>query len=114
MADKIVRLALNDGWWSFSPVIHGQQNFDCNGTLRGVKTAWPEYGRLPSSNTEFYEKLRADSLADRVAYVVYSYATPITYCDIEGKWHKNQWKYSVTTTRHQGVVFTAIDNVREA
>lgn len=55
-----------------------------------------------------YEQWRADCDADRVAYVVRSYYTPIAWFTVDRGWIVPQDKYSVTTSRHQGIVRRAI------
>jgi hypothetical protein len=53
---------------------------------------------------EAYEQWRADCEADRIAYVVRSYATPIAWFTVDRGWIVPADKYSVTTSRHQGIV----------
>lgn len=43
-----------------------------------------------------------------LVYVVYSYATPIAWCDVDGAWTMPSLRYSVTTSKHQGIVRRAI------
>ena len=57
---------------------------------------------------EAYEQWRADCLADRIAYVVRSYATPIAWFTVDRGWIVPADKYSVTTSRHQGIVRRAL------
>lgn len=47
-----------------------------------------------------------------LSYVVYSYATPIAWKDCFGCWYLNKEKYSVTTSRHQGIVQTVISQIQ--
>ena len=57
---------------------------------------------------EAYEQWRADCLADRITYVVRSYYTPIAWFTTDRGWIVPADKYSVTTSRHQGIVRRAL------
>jgi hypothetical protein len=57
---------------------------------------------------EAYEQWRADCLADRITYVVRSYYTPIAWFTTDRGWIVPADKYSVTTSRHQGIVRRAV------
>lgn len=63
-------------------------------------------GAMDSGET--YEQWRADCAADRVTYVVRSYYTPIAWFTVDRGWIVPADKYSVTTSRHQGIVRRAI------
>lgn len=72
-----------------------------NGTLYG-ETAVSSYGRLPS---EWRHNLfQADSHGD-IAYIVYSYETPIAWVLQDGTEVRPPVKYSVTTSKHQGRLY---------
>ena len=57
---------------------------------------------------EAYEQWRADCAADRITYVVRSYYTPIAWFTTDRGWIVPADKYSVTTSRHQGIVRRAL------
>ena len=57
---------------------------------------------------EAYEQWRVDCLADRITYVVRSYYTPIAWFTTDRGWIVPADKYSVTTSRHQGIVRRAV------
>lgn len=65
-----------------------------NRVLDGVHYA-PTLGRLP-------DEYRASAMTAR--YVVFSYETPIAWVDATGAWVQPPTRYSVTTSKHQGVV----------
>ena len=77
----------------------------------GNRTLWgawlpnyylPIYSRLPGEDAD---ALRAtfENAGPRGVYVVFSYATPIGWFDGE-TWYVSPTKYSVTTSRHQGIL----------
>lgn len=59
-------------------------------------------------SSELNEQWRADCDAGRVAYVVRSYYTPIAWFTTDRGWIVPQDRYSVTTSRHQGIVRRAV------
>ena len=63
-------------------------------------------GAMDSGDT--YDQWRADCKADRVTYVVRSYYTPIAWFTVDRGWIVPADKYSVTTSRHQGIVRRAV------
>jgi hypothetical protein len=73
--------------------------------LSGYHTNYtPQAGRL---NGEEYAKLTEASARGKFVYVVYSYGTPIAWCDSEG-WYVVSQKFSVTTSKHQNLTRRAI------
>lgn len=76
--------------------------FRTSGSLRGERTnGYPVYaGRLYD---EFLPNLRADE----PDYVVYSYSTPIAWHGSRG-WVMPDQRYSVTTSKQQGKIATAL------
>lgn len=117
-----MKLTVNGGWWQFTEPLQNLEAFDTHGALCGRPGAaggW-SIGRLPS---EYHESV---GWAD---YVVYSYNTPIAWhlpagspaeayppkvwytMDPQGEWITPAEKYSVTTTKHQGRIFTAISQL---
>lgn len=69
-------------------------------------------GQLPTDLA--YEMKQANNL--NALYVVYSYQTPIGWCVIDNqtqrpsKWTIPDTTYSVTTTHHQSLLRTMVDN----
>lgn len=59
-------------------------------------------GRL---DAEHREMLRDDELGEGIAYVVYSYATPIAWVTRGGTVRKVSQRFSVTTTKHQSNLY---------
>lgn len=47
---------------------------------------------------------------DKAIYVIYSYGTPIAWALSKDTWIIPTTKFSVTTTQHQSLVKTAVDN----
>lgn len=85
------------GWWMFRDAMAGLREFRTYGALRGGFGP-VLFGRLPS-------ELRGQ-VPDK-GYVVYSYGTPIAWLS-GGVWVCPDVKYSVSTTRHQGLIRTAV------
>ena len=83
--------------------IRDREDFDTHGALKGRNvrscTAW-DAGRLTGPD---YEAFTVDASAIR--YVVWSYATPIAWCTLSGRWHKVEQKFSMTTSHHQGRLY---------
>lgn len=60
------------------------------------------YGILPSKWVRLFD-------IDAPSIVVYSYVTPIAWRAANGTWRIPKERYSVTTSKHQGLVRRAID-----
>lgn len=84
--------------------IRDRKTFTTNGALCATDHRvgpW-DSGRLSGVDLDTF---REDTAAIR--YVVWSYATPIAWwCEDKG-WHKVAQKFSVTTSKHQGVLYLA-------
>ena len=76
--------------------LSGEQFYEGSSTNEGMMSG------------ESYEQWRADCDAGHITYVVRSYYTPIAWCNIPGEWIVTTDKYSVTTSRHQGIVRRAL------
>jgi hypothetical protein len=89
----------------FRDTLARRESFTTSGALRGVSgPPMSRWGRLD------YEARESVSRAD---YVVYSYSTPIAWHIPDVGWIENATRYSVTTSRHQSKIFTAIDQLGE-
>lgn len=66
--------------------------------LEGLDGRTNTYGRLNAEEVANYERVK-----DSIDYVVMSYRTPIAWHSVEG-WHLVAQKFSVTTSKHQGIV----------
>lgn len=84
------------------------------GALSGERSYWsgerqnvlsPHEG-IMSGDT--YEQWRADCEGGQITYVVRSYYTPIAWFTTDRGWIVPADKYSVTTSRHQGIVRRAL------
>lgn len=84
-------------------------------TGRSFKSVYPHHGRMSGHDEDVFRGHRA---AGAITYVVYSYSTPIAYrisVMVLGE-NVNEWivpdhKYSVTTSKHQGKVRTALSQI---
>lgn len=74
------------------------------GNVKGV-TGGTDSGRLPD---EIAAEYREAARNGAIAYTVLSYATPIAWRLIDGRWVQPVVTYSVTTTAHQSRVAAAI------
>lgn len=70
--------------------------------LEGLDGRTNTYGRLDAEEVAQYEKVK-----ESIDYVVMSYRTPIAWHSAEG-WYVVAQKFSVTTSKHQGIVRRAI------
>lgn len=85
-------------------MVANRDRFDTNNeTVRGDWEWYPSYGKLPQ---EWRVQLASElSGLDEAMYVVYSYSTPIAWWNPSTtQWTVPDTKYSVTTSRHQGLV----------
>ena len=100
-----VKLTTRSGWWEFRDVIAKGEGFKTSGALSGGPYKfYAKLGPVGILPREYEASVRG---AD---YVIYSYATPIAW-RTQGQWHTPDVKYSVTTSRHQSRIFTAIDQL---
>ena len=70
--------------------------------LEGLDGRTNTYGRLDADEVAQYEKVK-----ESIDYVVLSYRTPIAWHSAEG-WYVVAQKFSVTTSKHQGIVRRAV------
>lgn len=88
----------------FAALLLNSQEFDTYGNLSARKE-FRGFGALVTLDDAERDQLY------RSQYAVYSYDTPIAWRDEHGEWHFNADEYSVTTTRHQHLVFAAISQL---
>lgn len=114
---KIQKLKVNGGWWHFKDVLMDTpESFTTpTGNLWGTPRN-PDFltdpgfrGAVAGQLPYFYR----DSFW-RCVYAVYSYSTPIAWLTSDGVWIAPAVKYSVSTSRHQGRIFTAISEINRA
>ena len=74
------------------------------GSLRLVLGSVWYTGRLPDSFVLLYKESRGNS---KITHTVLSYQTPIAWRLTDGSWVIPETSYSVTTSRHQGIVRVA-------
>lgn len=85
-------------------MIARREDFETYGALRGgwitegTATSYPGY--LAGPDLEVWQDQRP-----HIAYVVWSYDTPIAWWSRRYGWHKVSQKFSVTTSKHQGKLF---------
>ena len=96
----------------YEAILHGTE-FDAghmHGRTRPFETSqYDDLGVLPK---EYRDKM----VQDQPTYVVFSYLTPIAWYYVstddgeegQGKWRIPDTRYSQTTSRHQGMVRTAL------
>jgi hypothetical protein len=119
-----MKLKVNGGWWQFSQPLKDLEPFTTHGALYGRpgNAYGIAVGRLDS---KYHESVK------HADYVVYSYATPIAWhlpagspteaypdgvwyaMNPHGEWITPEDKYSVTTSKHQGRIYTAISELRK-
>ncbi len=87
----------------FRDALSIHEPFTTHGALEGV--CMPSYvtlGQLPSA---YHDSAR------KAHYVVYSYRTPIAWYVPSVGWVMPDTRYSVTTSKHQGKIRTAISQL---
>lgn len=80
--------------------------FRTSGSLRGEKwdRSMVERRDLGALNTEEGNRFMVDFLAG-IAYVVWSYETPIAWVRQDGVVYRVAQRFSVTTSKHQGMMY---------
>lgn len=83
--------------------IGNREEFDTHGALSTERdVSFTTMGRL----NEFERAcLRHELECGAVEYVVFSYGTPIAWTNHDGSIHKVTQKFSVTTSKHQGMLY---------
>ena len=84
-----------------------REPFTTSGALR-AETGRPSWycGRLNEVETAAWAADR-----DRIVYSVWSYGTPIAWVTSDGRVHKVDQRFSITTTRHQGNLYLLREDV---
>ncbi|MEU6351116.1 hypothetical protein ABZ896_17550 [Streptomyces sp. NPDC047072] len=88
--------------WSVRRALAARQPFTTYGALRATSERNYCVGRLPD---QWADRYRADADAGHIVYQVYSYSTPIAWVLDDGAVVVPQVRYSLTTTRHQGLLY---------
>jgi hypothetical protein len=97
------RTTMGVGRTQIHDAITGCEDFHA-GALRGESVkGYGHPGRLEGSARESF-----NASDGSLAYVIYSYATPIAWKRSDGAWFMPDDSYSVTTSRHQGIVRVAL------
>lgn len=100
-----------DGWWTLKDILETGEDFNPDSaSLRGrtAESVYPHTGRLAEESEDIF---RDDRAHDDIEYVIYSYSTPIAWRTRTGFWRVPRDKYSVTTSKHQGKVATALSQI---
>lgn len=82
-----------------------REAFTANSASAEVNPSYVYAGRLPEP---WRTLLNRHNTAGQIAYVVLSYATPIAWVLVDGTHVIPDVKYSVTTSRHQSLVRSAL------
>lgn len=108
----VQKLKVNGGWWQFTEPLRYGMDFRTHGALSG-RSLWQgmhRHGECFCRETASGGQLPGhyiDSFA-HAKYAVFSYDTPIAWLNEDDVWITPGIKYSVTTSKHQGRIFTAI------
>jgi hypothetical protein len=89
--------------------IETRQEFRASALEGWQGTATQESARRGKGRLNEQETERMLSVADSINYVVFSYDTPIAWHSAEG-WYVVEQKFSMTTSKHQGIARRAIAN----
>lgn len=97
-------------------LIAERQTFETYGALKAEWNGGYPSGRLPSPWREQFDAdtRHPDGRVGVLAYVVYSYATPIAWWTESNGWVVPDVKYSPTTSKHQGKLYLVRSLVRTA
>lgn len=99
----MIQLMARGIWSQFVEPLRNIADFNTGGSLYGRQTTRVEtWGRL-----EIHPGLLKAEANETLEYVVYSYKTPIAW-RIGGTWTETAELYSMTTTKHQRAIGTAI------
>lgn len=99
------RLTTRSSWMDFRDTLARRESFTTSGALRGVDA--PGYVSMGILPREYVDSART------AVYVVYSYSTPIAWLLPSGAWVVPDTRYSVTTSRHQSKIATAVSQLGE-
>lgn len=80
--------------------IRDRKPFTSHGALQAGDIKWHGSGRLNEEETATFHRDY-----DKIVYAVYSYATPIAWVLSDGTTYKVAQRFSVTTSKHQGVLY---------
>jgi hypothetical protein len=98
-------LTTRSSWMDFRDVLARLESFSTHGALKGVCGVARHVGYTLGSLPRQYH-----DIIPTADYVVYSYRTPIAWHTPDG-WVMPNEKYSVTTTRHQSRISTALSQL---
>lgn len=100
-----------DGWLTLRDLIRSGEEFhNSTGSFRGIRReslGSPSVGHLPEKDAAWFRQCDAMGI---LTYVVYSYQTPIAW-RTDNAWYIPDARYSVTTSQHQGLIRTAVDQL---
>jgi len=82
-----------------------RQEFKASALTGTFKDYTPSEGRL---NREEYALLESAMNESRIAFVIFSYGTPIAWHTDARGWYVVEQKFSVTTSKHQNLTRRAI------
>lgn len=109
LSKRVVPMTTHMSFREFEKVLCALKPFKTGGALRGVDSV-ESFGRFTDGPQ--YGQMRADWFAEEIDYVVYSYATPIAWHNSRAnEWRTNNEKYSLTTSKHQSIIFTAVSQL---
>ncbi|HST77251.1 MAG TPA: hypothetical protein VLN58_02050 [Verrucomicrobiae bacterium] len=98
----VTRLTTRDSFVTFAEFLAERKAFRTGGSLYG--TEWPAAGGTGELPDYWARKFNQTEKT----YVVFSYATPIAWCDVNCVWTVPDVRYSVTTSKHQSRIRTAV------
>jgi hypothetical protein len=92
-------------WQTVGRMLAERARWSTHGSLRGepVTDGSIDHGRLPADWSRTLTARR-----HLVDYVIRSYATPIAWHDLEAGWIIPAEHYSVTTSKHQSLIRSAV------
>jgi hypothetical protein len=98
------KLTVNGSWVQFLEPLRKLEPFKTHGSLRGEPVTFPSQISQGRLDPKYFPSLHSYG----TDYVIYSYATPLAWHDSERGWTMPDERYSVTTSKQQGRIATAI------
>lgn len=105
-----MKLTVNGSWTQYMEPLRELEPFTTHGSLHGepypLGTGYVSTGELPDDWARLFV-----ARSHIIDYVAFSYHTPIAWHDRETGWVCPEERYSVSTSKQQGRIFTAISQL---
>jgi hypothetical protein len=105
-----IQLTTRSSFYTFAQVLRVHESFKTYGKFEGQAGKPGDFTHAFLGQLQEPYRTQFTRTADRIDYVVYSYATPIAWHnEMSGEWvTTDDASYSPRTTTHQSKIYTAI------